>query len=59
MGLFTKKDPCAICGGKVKGLFAWKIDGQYVCDDCHGVIDVPGGGNDMSMEQFLAYRERQ
>ena len=56
MGLFTKKDPCAICGGKVKGLFAWKIDGQYVCDDCHGVIDVPGGGHDMSMEQFLAYR---
>ena len=39
MGLFDKSPPCAICGGKVKGLLPWKIEGNYICDDCHGVID--------------------
>ena len=34
MGLFGKKDPCAICGGKVKGLLPWKIDGQLICNEC-------------------------
>ena len=43
MGLLTKKDPCAICGGKVKAIFPWKIDGQLVCNDCHGVTDLPDG----------------
>lgn len=60
MGLFTKKEPCAICGGKVKGLLPWKIEGQYVCDSCHGVVDVQKDKEDMTMEQFrqyLAFRE--
>ena len=56
MGLFTKKDPCAICGGKVKGLLPWKIDGQYICDDCHGVVDIQKGEGDMTLEQFCQYR---
>ena len=56
MGLFTKKDPCAICGGKVKGLLPWKIEGQYVCDSCHGVVDVQKDKEDMTMEQFRQYR---
>lgn len=56
MGLFTKKDPCAICGGKVKGLLPWKIDGQYICDDCHGVVDIQNGEGDMTLEQFCQYR---
>ena len=56
MGLFTKKEPCAICGGKVKGLFPWKIEGQYVCDSCHGVVDVQKDKEDMTMEQFRQYR---
>lgn len=57
MGLFTKKDPCAICGGKVKGLLAWKVEGKYVCDDCYGRVDLPGKGtNDMTLEQFEEYR---
>ena len=56
MALFTKKDPCAICGGKVKGLFPWKIDGQLVCIDCHGAVDLPAGvESNMSMEDFRAY----
>ena len=61
MGLFTKKDPCAICGGKVKALLPWKIDGQLVCNDCHGVTDLPDGvENRMSIEDFreyIAFRE--
>ena len=56
MGLFTKKDPCAICGGKVKAIFPWKIDGQLVCNDCHGVTDLPDGvENRMSVEDFREY----
>ena len=52
MGLFDKRPPCAICGGKVKGLLPWKIEGNYICDDCHGVIDAQNGNN-FTMEQFL------
>ncbi len=56
MGLLGKREPCAICGGKVKGLLPWKIEGNYICDDCHGVIDAQDG-NDFTMEQFLKYRD--
>lgn len=56
MALFTKKDPCAICGGKVKGLFPWSIDGQLICSECHGSVDLPAGvENSMSMDDFRAY----
>lgn len=41
MGLFGKKEPCAICGGKVKAIFPWKVDGHLVCNDCYGMVDVP------------------
>lgn len=61
MGLFTKKDPCAICSGKVKGLFPWKVDGKYVCGDCYSVTDLPDGAVDkMTVEDFkryMAFRE--
>ena len=55
MGLFSKKDPCAICGGKVKGLFPTKIDGQYICSDCYGVVDLPDGTKNMTVEDFRGY----
>lgn len=56
MGLFSKKDPCAICGGKVKGLLPWKIEGQYVCDDCYGIVDLPNNAmNHMTLEAFRGY----
>ena len=56
MGLFGKKDPCAICGGKVGGLFASKIDGQYVCNACYGIVDLPNGAvNAMTVEDFKGY----
>ncbi len=57
MGLFSKRPPCAVCGGKVSGLFPWKIEGQYVCNLCHGLIDVQDGGDRMTMAQFLEYRD--
>lgn len=63
MGLFNRKErpPCAICGGKVKGIFPWTIDGQMVCDTCYGVVDLPKGFMDhMTIEEFkkyMAYRE--
>lgn len=56
MGLLSKRMPCAICGGKVKGLLPWKIEGNYICDDCHGVVDVQDGCN-FTMDQFLKYRD--
>ena len=57
MGLFTKKDPCAICGGKVKALLPWRVEGQLVCNACYGDVDLPKDvANNMSMEEFKAYR---
>lgn len=57
MGLFTKKDPCAICGGKVTGLFASKVEGQFVCKACYGNVDVSAEVSPLTMEQFKAYRQ--
>lgn len=59
MGLFSKKDPCAICGGKVKGLFSSKIEGQYVCTDCYGIVDLPASTStsDMTLEEFRGYMQ--
>lgn len=56
MGLFTKKDPCAICGGKVAGLFASKVEGQFVCKTCYGNVDISSEISPLTMEQFMAYR---
>lgn len=41
MGLFNKKEPCPICGGKVPMLLATKIQGQPICNDCAAKIDLP------------------
>ena len=61
MALFGKREPCAICGGKVKGLLPWKIDGQLVCNDCYGTVDLPDGAvNHMTLTDFrdyMAFRE--
>lgn len=56
MGLFGKKESCAICGGKVKALFPWKIEGHLICNSCHGNVDLPEGvENNMTMDEFRAY----
>lgn len=61
MGLFKRKDPCAICGGVVKGLLSWKVEGRYICDDCYGTVDLPGNAvNEMTLDDFrnyLAFRD--
>ena len=58
MGLFGKKDPCAICGGKVSGLFVSKIAGKHVCNACYGIVDLPAGSmNDMTIERFKQYMQ--
>jgi len=57
MGLFSKKDPCAICGGKVSGLFPAKVEGQLICKECYGNVDLPDVfTRNMTMEMFREYR---
>lgn len=58
MGLFDKKAPCAICGGKVSVLFRWKIEGQPVCNECHGVVDLSNEVMEhITIEGFKEYME--
>lgn len=58
MALFGKKEPCAICGGKVKGLFPWNLDGRIICNDCYGNTDLPFNAfNNMTLDEFCRYRE--
>lgn len=61
MGLFGKKEPCAICGGKVKGLFPSRIEDQLICSDCYGHVHLPDGVvKSMSLDEFrnyMAFRE--
>lgn len=68
MALFGKKEKkektvtCAICGTVEKtGFFrSWgqkQVAGQFVCDKCYGVVDVPSSTlSRMSMEDFCNYR---
>ena len=56
MGLFSKKPPCAICGGKVGFFLPMKIEGEYICDDCAGKIDMPDDmKNALTMESLREY----
>lgn len=56
MGLFEKREPCAICGGKVKALLPWTVDGRLICNNCYGQVDLPGGtAENMSFEEFRQY----
>jgi len=61
MGLFTKKEPCAICGGKVKGLLPLRIEGQLICNACYGFIDLPDHIRDNltldSFREYMAFRD--
>ncbi len=40
MGLFSKKPPCPICGGKISWFLPTKIEGEYICDNCFNKIDM-------------------
>ncbi len=40
MGLFSKKPPCPVCGGKISWFLPTKIEGEYICDTCYGKLDM-------------------
>lgn len=64
MALFGKKKTvtCALCGkeaksGFLRGLFQREIEGQYVCDDCYGEVDLPTSFTvNMTLNQLREYK---
>lgn len=68
MGLFGKKKEkeeergtCPICG-KTLPKIAYVLDGQEICDECRGVINLPKGVmKDITLDEFkeyMVFRER-
>lgn len=56
MGLFSKKPPCPICGGKISWLLPSKIEGEYICDICHNKIDMETDkATNLTMQGFREY----
>ena len=56
MGLFSKKSPCPICGGKISWLLPTKIAGEHICDTCANKIDMQEDiKNGLTMQQFREY----
>lgn len=56
MGLFSKKPPCPICGGKISWFLPSKIEGKYICDTCYGKIDMESGkASHLTMQEFKEY----
>ena len=56
MGLFSKKPPCPICGGKISWFLPTKIEGEYICDTCNNKIDMEDDKkNHLTMRSFRDY----
>lgn len=56
MGLFSKKPPCPICGGKISWFLPSKIEGEYICDTCYGKVDMDSDKvSNLTMQGFLEY----
>lgn len=56
MGLFPKRPPCPICGGKISWLLPPKIESEYICGPCYGKIDMePDKANCLTMQGFQEY----
>lgn len=56
MGLFSKKPPCPICGGKISWFLPSKIEGEYICDTCYSKIDMESHkANHLTMQEFKEY----
>ncbi|MEG6523837.1 DUF4428 domain-containing protein [Desulfotomaculum sp. 1211_IL3151] len=56
MGLFSKKPPCPICGGKISWFLPSKIEGEYICDTCHNKIDMETDKeSQLTMQSFREY----
>jgi len=61
MGLFSRKPPCPVCGGKVRST-AVKIEGKPICKNCLGKIDVESGRESRltirELREYLDFYER-
>ncbi len=56
MGLFSKKPPCPICGGKISWFLPSKIEGEYICNACYDKIDMESHKLDnLTMKDFQQY----
>ncbi len=56
MGLFSKKPPCPICGGKISWFLPSKIEGEYICDACYGKLDMDADKESkLTMQGFREY----
>lgn len=56
MGLFSKKPPCPICGGKISWFLPTKIEGEYICDTCNNKIDMEDDRrNQLTMQGLREY----
>ncbi|TWH59424.1 uncharacterized protein DUF4428 [Desulfitobacterium sp. LBE] len=56
MGLFSKKPPCPICGGKISWFLPTKIEGEYICDTCYGKLDIQTDKElNLTMQDFKEY----
>lgn len=56
MGLFSKGDPCPICGNEVPKLLGTKIEGKTICKECASKVDVDKTvKKNFSMEEFKEY----
>jgi hypothetical protein len=56
MGLFSKKPPCPICGGKISWFLPTKIEGEYICDTCHSKLDIQTDKElNLTMQDFKEY----
>lgn len=56
MGLFSKKPPCPICGGKISWLLPSKIEGEYICGTCNSKIDMESDkASLLTMQGFKEY----
>ena len=63
MGLFSQKEPCPICGGKVKGLSLVKIGGKKtLCKDCSRQVsmsrDLLESATPEFIQKHLEYRRK-
>lgn len=62
MGLFTKKTPCPICGGKISWFLPTKIEGEYICDKCSSKLDmeqeIQDGLTMQGFREYLAFYEQ-
>ena len=63
MGLFTKNEPCPVCGGEVKGLFLVKIgEKKTLCKECGGRVSMDAellkNATPDFIKEHLTYRQK-